>query len=69
MPVAGFGMAWLRDRVQLDRRHLACMDKLTCELCSGDRFDPVYLTDTERTPLLACRQCRLVFLPPARTGA
>jgi len=40
----------------------ASMDKLTCELCSGDRFDPVYLTDTQRTPLLACRQCRLVFL-------
>jgi len=39
------------------------MDKLTCELCSGDRFDPVYLSDTQRTPLLACRQCRLVFLP------
>jgi len=39
------------------------MDKLTCELCSGDRFEPVYLTDTQRTPLLACRQCRLVFLP------
>jgi len=39
------------------------MDKLKCELCDGDRFDRVYLTDTERTPLLACRQCRLVFLP------
>jgi hypothetical protein len=41
----------------------AGMDKLRCELCSGDRFDAVYLTDTQRTPLLACRECRLVFLP------
>ena len=31
------------------------MDKLICELCSGERFAPVYLTDTQRTPLLACR--------------
>jgi hypothetical protein len=24
----------------------------------GDRFEPVYLTDTRRTPLLACRPLR-----------
>jgi hypothetical protein len=39
------------------------MDKFTCELCAGDRFDAVFLTESQRTPLLACRQCRLVFAP------
>jgi len=44
-------------------------DALRCELCSGTAFDDVYLPDSwginaVRTQLKACKECRILFLPP-----